>query len=120
MRCACGRGGATTASPRIAAAKLRRTLIRGRVRAMKSVRLLVGFLVACSHPATSPGDIHPGHPGPSRAARGPVTLSIVGTNDLHGALERLPLFAGYVANLRAARAADGGGVVLVDGGDLFQ
>jgi 5'-nucleotidase len=49
-----------------------------------------------------------------------VTLSIIGTNDLHGALERLPVFAGFVANLRAARAADGGGVVLVDGGDMFQ
>jgi 5'-nucleotidase len=49
-----------------------------------------------------------------------VTISIVGTNDLHGALERLPLFAGFMANLRAARAADGGGVVLVDGGDMFQ
>jgi len=83
---------------------------------MKSVRLLVGFLVACSHPATPPGETHP---APPRAAR-PVTLSIVGTNDLHGALERLPVLAGYVANLRAARAADGGGVVLVDGGDLFQ
>jgi 5'-nucleotidase len=49
-----------------------------------------------------------------------VTLSIVGTNDLHGALERLPLLAGFVANLRAARAADGGGVLLLDGGDMFQ
>jgi 5'-nucleotidase len=47
-------------------------------------------------------------------------LTIIGTNDLHGALDRLPLFAGYVANVRAARAADGGGVVLVDAGDLFQ
>lgn len=49
-----------------------------------------------------------------------MTLSIVGTSDLHGALDRLPLFAGFVANLRAARAADGGGVLLVDGGDMFQ
>src|SRR5215831_18327258 len=48
-----------------------------------------------------------------------VTLSVVGTNDLHGALERLPIFAGFVANLRAARSSDGG-VVLVDGGDMFQ
>jgi 2',3'-cyclic-nucleotide 2'-phosphodiesterase (5'-nucleotidase family) len=48
-----------------------------------------------------------------------VTLSIVGTNDLHGALERLPLLAGFVANLRAVRAADGG-VLLVDAGDMFQ
>src|SRR6185503_18955273 len=105
------------ASPRTITAKPRRTLIRGRVRAMKSVRLLVGFLVACSHPATSPSQPHP---SPQPAPRGPVTLSIVGTNDLHGALERLPVFAGFVANLRAARAADGGGVVLVDGGDMFQ
>jgi 5'-nucleotidase len=44
----------------------------------------------------------------------------VGTNDLHGALERLPLLGGFVANLRAARAADGGGVLLVDAGDMFQ
>jgi 5'-nucleotidase len=49
-----------------------------------------------------------------------VTLSIIGTNDLHGAIDRLPLFAGFIANLRAARAADGGGVVIVDGGDMFQ
>jgi 5'-nucleotidase len=82
---------------------------------MKSVRFLVGFLAACSHSATPPAQPHA-----ASAPRGPVTLSIVGTNDLHGALERLPLFAGFVANLRAARAADGGGVVLVDGGDMFQ
>jgi len=49
-----------------------------------------------------------------------VTLSIVGTSDLHGAIDRLPILAGYVANLRAARAADGGAVILVDGGDMFQ
>jgi 2',3'-cyclic-nucleotide 2'-phosphodiesterase (5'-nucleotidase family) len=65
----------------------------------------------------------------ARAQRGPatpITLSIVGTNDLHGGL--LPrdgrggveLFAGYVNNLRAARARDGGAVVLVDAGDMFQ
>src|SRR5438105_4976621 len=56
----------------------------------------------------------------------PVTLSIVGTSDLHGAafprngLGGLPLLAGYVNNLRAARAADGGAVLLVDSGDTFQ
>ena len=55
-----------------------------------------------------------------------VTLSIVGTSDLHGeALPRngaggLPLLAGYVNNLRAARAADGGAVLLIDSGDTFQ
>lgn len=56
------------------------------------------------------------------AAPRKVVLSVVGTSDLHGHLEVLPLFAGYVANLRAERAADAspGGVLLVDAGDLFQ
>lgn len=65
--------------------------------------------------------------GPSVAARpepiaspARVTISIVGTNDLHGHLEALPAFSGYLANLRAAREAEGGGVVLLDGGDMFQ
>ncbi|MFK7990613.1 MAG: bifunctional UDP-sugar hydrolase/5'-nucleotidase [Sandaracinaceae bacterium] len=49
-----------------------------------------------------------------------VTLSVVGTNDLHGHVEALPLFAGYLAALRGARAEDGGEVVLLDGGDMFQ
>jgi len=56
-----------------------------------------------------------------------VTLSVVGTSDLHGAafprdsgLGGLPLLAGYVNNLRAARAADGGAVLLIDSGDTFQ
>ena len=55
-----------------------------------------------------------------------ATLSIVGTSDLHGAafprngVGGLALLAGYVNNLRAARAADGGAVLLVDSGDTFQ
>ena len=53
-----------------------------------------------------------------------VTLSIVGTSDLHGARNSsfggLPLLAGYVNNLRAARASDGGAVLLIDSGDTFQ
>ncbi|HET9987897.1 MAG TPA: 5'-nucleotidase C-terminal domain-containing protein, partial [Kofleriaceae bacterium] len=57
---------------------------------------------------------------PAAPIAAPHTLTIIGTNDLHGALDRLPLLGGYMANLRVARAADGGGVVLVDGGDLFQ
>ncbi|HET7506218.1 MAG TPA: 5'-nucleotidase C-terminal domain-containing protein [Kofleriaceae bacterium] len=102
---------------------------------MKLSRFFVWVLVACSHPAPpSPGHpiappaavVAPGEPRPAPAAaarpaaRAAVTISILGTNDLHGALERLPVFAGFVANLRAARAADGGGVLLLDGGDMFQ
>src|SRR5690349_5724262 len=54
-----------------------------------------------------------------------LTLSIVGTSDLHGAalpadsVGGLPLLAGYVNNLRASRAADGGAVLLIDSGDTF-
>jgi 5'-nucleotidase len=48
------------------------------------------------------------------------TLSLVGTNDLHGHIEALPRLGGYLANLRRARARDGGGVVLLDAGDMFQ
>jgi 5'-nucleotidase len=57
---------------------------------------------------------------------GVVTLSIVGTTDLHGyALERdgrggLEILAGYVRNVRHARASDGGAVLLVDAGDTYQ
>lgn len=84
---------------------------------MKRVTLVVAMLaVACSAPPKpDPG----ARPVPQRNT-GARTISIVGTNDLHGALERLPLLAGYMTNLRAAREADGGGVVLLDGGDMFQ
>ncbi len=83
---------------------------------MRSLPVVVGLLVACSSPPARQ-DRGPRLPQPKS---GSVTLSIVGTNDLHGALERLPLLAGFVSNLRAARAADGGGVLLVDAGDMFQ
>lgn len=97
---------------------------------MRSVLLAACTLFACSHPAAPgatggsklgdsswrPVGNEPVAPPIGRA----VTISVVGTNDLHGALERLPLLAGFVANLRAARAADGGGVVVLDGGDMFQ
>lgn len=55
-----------------------------------------------------------------------LTLSIVGTNDVHGALlpknfnGGLATLSGYVAALRAARADDGGAVMLIDAGDMWQ
>ena len=66
--------------------------------------------------------------GVASAAKSPdiVTLSIVSTTDLHGNLlprdgrGGLAAFGGYVRNLRAARAADRGAVLLVDSGDTFQ
>jgi len=54
------------------------------------------------------------------------TLSIVGTTDLHGRIFAsegrggLALLGGYLANLRDARAADGGAVLLFDSGDTYQ
>jgi 5'-nucleotidase len=61
------------------------------------------------------------------AAADSVTLSIVGTNDLHGRFTTddqgrggLTVLGGYIANLRAARAADGGAVLVLDAGDTFQ
>jgi 2',3'-cyclic-nucleotide 2'-phosphodiesterase (5'-nucleotidase family) len=77
--------------------------------------LVVSFMAACS---SSPAERTPRPPPKPKA--GAITISIVGTNDLHGALERLPLLAGYVANLRTAREAEHGGVLLVDAGDMFQ
>ncbi len=77
--------------------------------------LLAGWVSAGQQAAPDPG-----------GAAGRVTLSIVGTTDLHGrAFPRdghggLALLGGYVRNLRAARAADGGAVLLLDAGDTFQ
>jgi len=48
-----------------------------------------------------------------------VTLTIVGTNDLHGHVRALPVLGGYVEILRDLRADDGA-VLLIDGGDMFQ
>ncbi len=84
---------------------------------MKSVALVASLcLVACSGPPKQES----GPRTPPKRRAGSVTLTIIGTNDLHGAIDRLPLFAGYMTNLRATRASDGGGVVLVDAGDMFQ
>jgi 2',3'-cyclic-nucleotide 2'-phosphodiesterase (5'-nucleotidase family) len=48
------------------------------------------------------------------------TLSVLSTTDLHGHLETLPRIAGFISNVRKARAADGGAVLVLDGGDMFQ
>jgi 5'-nucleotidase len=83
---------------------------------VRSLSLLL-LVAACARP---PAPVTPPAPPPPPAAPAPFTLSIVGTSDLHGALDRLPILAGYVDNLRAARAADGGAVLLLDAGDMFQ
>ena len=77
--------------------------------------LLAGLALAAQGPSTDPD-----------GATGRVTLSIVGTTDLHGRVfpndgsGGLALLGGYLCNLRAARAADGGAVLLLDAGDTFE
>jgi len=63
---------------------------------------------------------------PSLDEQPTITLSVVGTNDVHGSLlpidgnHGLALLAGYVNNLREKRASDGGVVLLIDAGDMWQ
>jgi 2',3'-cyclic-nucleotide 2'-phosphodiesterase (5'-nucleotidase family) len=99
------------------------------LRTLLSVAVMLGLAGCPGTPAKGPGGGGGGGdgsnagsvgPGKGKLARGSVTISIVGTNDLHGAVGQLPILAGYVANLRAARAQDGGAVLLLDGGDMFQ
>lgn len=83
--------------------------------AAAGLTLVAVALAACPKAAEPPAPR-----GPAMPRRGTITLSVVGTNDLHGAVDRLPILAGYLDNLRAARAADGGQVLLIDAGDMFQ
>ena len=92
-----------------------RPSIAGSVALVTASVLLGGWAWATQRPATDPG-----------GAAGRVTLSVVGTTDLHGRVfpddERggLALLGGYLRNLREARAADGGAVLLLDAGDTFE
>jgi 5'-nucleotidase len=78
--------------------------------------VVLGGCAPATPPAAAPAATRP---------RAPVTLSIVGTNDLHGGIlpanDRggLAILGGYLRNLRAARAADGA-VLLIDAGDMWQ
>ena len=95
-------------------ASLRRWLVGGTA-FVAATLLLAGWALAGQQAAPDPD-----------GADGRVTLSIVGTTDLHGRVfprdghGGLALLGGYLRNLRAARAADGGAVLLLDAGDTFQ
>jgi 2',3'-cyclic-nucleotide 2'-phosphodiesterase (5'-nucleotidase family) len=77
--------------------------------------VFLALCVACS--AGSAAD-SPRAPRAALEPATPLTLSFVALNDLHGRIRALPLFAGYVNNLRRARAADGA-VVVLDSGDTL-
>jgi 5'-nucleotidase len=97
-----------------------------RISRLDFIGIAGSFAVACAAP---PAPQPPRESVPEKAAPvvsaapsiGPtVTLSFLGLNDLHGRLRALPPFSGYVENVRRVRAAEGGGVAIVDAGDMFQ
>ncbi len=99
---------------------------------LHSLLFALAFCLSCrTAPSAGSGGAFP-PPSRAEAASAPVKLTIVGTNDLHGgifpqsatlrdgtAIEQggSSIFAGYLANIRADNP---GGVLLLDGGDLFQ
>jgi 5'-nucleotidase len=85
-----------------------------------TARVLFAILLA-SCGGASPPRAEPSEIARVEAATGPrtVTISVVGTNDLHGHVRALPVFAGYLHVLRELRVGDGA-LVLLDGGDMFQ
>jgi 2',3'-cyclic-nucleotide 2'-phosphodiesterase (5'-nucleotidase family) len=74
--------------------------------------LAVLLTVSCARP-------RPSTEAPA-ASSGPRTISIIATTDVHGHVESLPWFSGHVRNVREARRDDGGGVLLLDAGDMWQ
>lgn len=76
------------------------------------IGLLAGLLVsACATTPTPPVSL---------------TLTVIGSNDVHGELSArdgaggLEIFAGFVQRIRDIRANDGGDVLLIDAGDMWQ
>jgi 5'-nucleotidase len=83
---------------------------------LHAVFALAVLAAACDRPGGSAG----AKPAPTTSAAVPaqvVEITVAGTADLHGRLSTLPLLGGYV---RALRAKNPDGVVLVDAGDMFQ
>jgi len=89
--------------------------------------ILASFLAAASAcgsgsaPAPAgPANAQASPPRPRSVASPPrpVKITVIGTSDLHGHIDMLPVLGGFLANLRSSRAADA--IVLLDGGDMFQ
>ncbi|MEP7122474.1 MAG: bifunctional UDP-sugar hydrolase/5'-nucleotidase [Byssovorax sp.] len=81
--------------------------------------VLLPLAAACAAAPTPQGAPAPPPTVSSLAApiAPPVEITLVGTSDLHGRLATLPLLGGYLGVLRAKNPD---GVLLVDGGDMFQ
>lgn len=83
---------------------------------MKPVKTIIItlLLTACAAPA------------PQSTDADTIILTVIGTNDVHGELlpaensGGLATFSGYVQAVRGARANDGGAVLLIDAGDMWQ
>lgn len=71
--------------------------------------LTLALLASCGGPRRAP-----------ESASDTVIITVIGTNDVHGHVRALPVFGGYLRILRELRENDGGAVVLLDGGDMFQ
>jgi 5'-nucleotidase len=86
------------------------------VRPLCWAALLAGAVVVS---ACSGGSERAGHGNATHTSKAPThtQLTIVGTNDLHGHIEMLPLLGGY---LKILRKETNNSLVLVDGGDMFQ
>lgn len=88
---------------------------------LRGMCLSVALLVAACSPAPLPPAEYPPLVDEAPAAEAaPIRLTLIATNDVHGHIERLPFVAGFVNNVRAAREADGGGMLLISGGDMWQ
>ncbi len=88
----------------------------------RPILLLVFLLSSCALSSCGPNAPAPQTlPEPDQTLQPlppPVeSLSIIGTNDLHGHIEMLPLLGGY---LRVLRSKEERLVLLIDGGDMFQ
>lgn len=82
-----------------------------------SVVSLASLLAACGDPSAG-GAGSPAPPASSASApAATVEITLVGTADLHGRLSALAPLGGY---LKALRAKNPDGVLLVDAGDMFQ
>jgi 5'-nucleotidase len=88
---------------------------RAIIRILASSILAVAAACGGAGPAERTGTARSEAPPPAPRK---VRLAIIGTSDLHGHVEMLPMLAGHMASLRASGRVDD--VVMIDGGDMFQ